>query len=247
MNSNLPISIGIVAWHSGQTLVDTLATYYDKNLLENVNDVTILFQEFSEEDSQIANHFGIPYLQESHNIGIGNAFEKLCNNAKSDNVMLLEHDWHLVEPEYTVLDRLQSGLNLLSSGVDVVRYRHRAEPGYPHFSFRHKGNELNYYDEWSECTCPHLIDSLHWLDPDKEFPDKVQKQGEYFITTSRYANWTNNPFLVKKHFYLKNILPFNGKGIALEQNIAKWWARKNFKVAHGEGLFKHVDIKKYGR
>lgn len=36
-----------------------------------------------------------------------------------------------------------------------------------------------------------------------------------------------------------------GNGIELEGKISAWWARQNFKVAHGEGLFKHEDLKKY--
>jgi len=30
-------------------------------------------------------------------------------------------------------------------------------------------------------------------------------------------------------------------------NISKWWAKQDFKVANGEGLFKHLDEGKYGR
>ena len=37
-----------------------------------------------------------------------------------------------------------------------------------------------------------------------------------------------------------------GDGIDLEGNISKWWATQNYKVAHGEGLFKHNDLKKHG-
>ena len=51
----LPISIGILSWKSGQTLVNTLQTYFDNNFLHQVNDVCILFQEVSEQDNpQIA-------------------------------------------------------------------------------------------------------------------------------------------------------------------------------------------------
>ena len=49
----LPISIGILSWHSGQVLVDTLTTYHNNGLFDMVNDVTILFQEFNEQDYQI--------------------------------------------------------------------------------------------------------------------------------------------------------------------------------------------------
>jgi hypothetical protein len=135
---------------------------------------------------------------------------------------------------------------MIKSGYDCVRYRHRFNPGHPHFSFNHKGKELDYYDSEIECTSPHLLDSLHWLDPSVEFPDKIIKQGEYFTTTSRWANFTNNPCMYDKSFYLNNIEPFVGEGISLEGNIGKWWARQNFKVAHGSGLFSHVDKVKYG-
>jgi len=243
--NKLPISIGILSWHSGQTLVNTLSTYYQNALFEIVNDVTILFQEITDEDKQIADHFSLPYIGLNKNIGIGKAFIDLAKNAQTENILLLEHDWQLIENRETTYNRLYSGLELLNNGYTSVRYRHRVDPGYPHFSFKHKGNELNYYDDWHQCTSPHLLDSLHWLDPSVSFPDKIQKYGEYFVTTSRWGNWTNNPCLIKKEFYINNMLPFVGEGIDLEEKIEYWWPRQNFKVAHGEGLFKHVDLLKY--
>ena len=93
----LPISIGILAWKSGQTLVDTLTTYYANGLFEISNDITILFQEFSHEDYQIAKHFGLDSICLNKNIGIGMGLLRLANVAQSDNVLLLEHDWKLIE------------------------------------------------------------------------------------------------------------------------------------------------------
>ena len=37
----LPISIGILSWHSGQVLVDTLTTYYNNGLFDIVDDFRI--------------------------------------------------------------------------------------------------------------------------------------------------------------------------------------------------------------
>lgn len=243
----LPISIGILAWNSGQTLIDTLFTYYQNGLFDIVNDVTILFQQVNDTDVQIANHFNLPYIGLAENIGIGKGFLALTENSKTDNVMVLEHDWNLIEEKETTYERLESGLELLGGSVNVVRYRHREQPGNPHFSFRHKGNELNYYDEEIQCTSPHLLDSLHWLDPAESFPDKIQKFNEYFVTTSRWGNWTNNPAMYKKEFYISTVTPFAGDGIALEGNISKWWAQQGYSVAHGQGLFKHNDWQKYGK
>lgn len=243
----LPISIGILAWKSGQTLVNSLTTYFETQFIHHVNDVCILFQEVSEQDKQIANHFGIPYIGLKENIGIGEGFIRLTEQAQTDNVLVLEHDWKLIEDRQTTINRLKSGIELLDSGYSCVRYRHRKEPGYPHFSFRYQGKELDYYDKEIECTSPHLLDSVHWTDPAEEFSEYIQKEGEYFVTTSRYGNWTNNPCLYKKDFYLNTVKPFAGDGIALEGNISKWWAKQTFKVAHGEGLFKHIDEGKYGK
>jgi len=243
----LPISIGILAWKSGQVLVDTLTTYHQNGLFDMVSDTTILFQEFNEQDYQIAKHFGLDFIGLTQNIGIGKAFIKLTENAESENVLILEHDWNLIENKETTYQRLESGLELLGGSVDVVRYRHREQPGNPHFSFRHKGKELTYYDDEIGCTSPHLLDSLHWCDPKKEFPEYIGQFGEYFLTSSRYGNWTNNPCLYKKQFYLDVVKPFAGEGIALEGNISKWWAQQNYSVAHGEGLFKHNDWQKYGK
>jgi hypothetical protein len=245
--NKLPISIGILAWNSGQVLVDTLTTYYNNGLFDIANDTTILFQEFNEQDYQIAKHFGLDVIGLQNNIGIGKAFIKLTENAKTDNVLVLEHDWNLIENEATTFIRLQSGIEMLNDGYDVIRYRHRTQPGTPHFSFKHRGVELTYYDDEIGTTSPHLLDSLHWLDPSVEFSDKIQKNGDYFVTTSRWGNWTNNPCLYKKEFYLNVVNQFAGNGIDLEGNIGKWWVNQNYKIAHGEGLFKHNDWQKYGR
>ena len=52
--------------------------------------------------------------------------------------------------------------------------------------------------------------------------------------------------LYKKDFYLQVVDNFKGEFDLLENNISYWWARQNFKVAQGEGLFTHNDIQKYG-
>jgi hypothetical protein len=245
--NKLPLSIGILSWNSGQTLVNTLTTYYENGLFDIVNDYKILFQEVSEQDKQIANYFSVPYIGLNNNIGIGKAFIQLTEQAQTDNILILEHDWQLIENLETAHSRLNSGIQLLENGFKCVRYRHRNQPGNPHFSFRNIGKELDYYDPEIECTSPHLLDSLHWLNPAESFPDKIQQDGEYFVSTSRWGNWTNNPCLYKKDFYLDVVKPFAGDGIALEGNISRWWAQQNYKVAHGEGLFKHVDLIKYGQ
>ena len=79
----LPISIGILSWKSGQTLVNTLTTYHNNGLFNCVNDVCILFQEYSDQDKQIFEHFNLSYIAKENNIGIGKAFIELTNQSKT--------------------------------------------------------------------------------------------------------------------------------------------------------------------
>ena len=243
----LPISIGILSWHSGQVLVDTLTTYHNNGLFDIVNDVTILFQEATMQDVEIARHFGLDFIALQKNIGIGQGFIRLTENAQSDYVLVLEHDWNLIEDKDTTYNTLDRSYKAIEMGIDVVRLRHRKNPGYPHFSFRHKGEELTYFDEEIGATSPHLLDSIHWCEADVEFPEFIKKSEDMFWTTSRYGNWTNNPCLYKRQFYLDTVSQFAGDGIALEGNISKWWAEQSFKVGHNEGLFMHNDWQKFGR
>ena len=199
----LPISVGILSWKSGQTLVNTLQTYFQQEFLHQINDVCILFQEVSEQDKQIAEHFGIPYIGMEDNIGIGQAFIELTKQSKTDNVLVLEHDWKLIENKETCIERLKSGIELLDNGFSAVRYRHRKDWDF-HTSLFNIKVELDYYDKEIECTSPHLLDSVHWCDPSEQFPKHIQKEGEYFTTTSRWGNWTNNPTLYKERFLFRN-------------------------------------------
>ncbi len=241
----LPISICILSWKNEVTLENTLKSYQKNGFLKISDDITILFQEVSDKDKKIANKYGIKYIGLQENIGIGKGIIQLLKNAKYEPVLFLENDWELIESQEETQHQVSEGLQLLNEGYDVVRYRHRKNPGHPLHSLKHKGNELTYYDDWHKVTSPHLLESLHWLDPAKEFPDKIQKRNGFFITTSRWANWTNNPFLLNKKFYLEKLTPFAGEGVHFEKNIAAWWVQQDFKIAQGEGLFTHNDLKKY--
>lgn len=267
----LPISIGILSWNSSTTLRNTLESYRKNGLLNIANDITILFQEFSDEDLKIAREYNLQFIALHENIGIGNAFLKLSNNAKTNNLLLLEHDWELIENEEITYQRLCKGIDLLEYGCKCVRFRHRKNPGYPLYSRQaYEGKELEHYDKSLDLLSPHLIESIHWIeDPQLKFPDKIEKIEDFFITTSRWSNFTNNPCLYKKDFYINIVNQFNDseeknskyyeifennlsnynfvdpRKHSLEYDIGYWWSRQDFKIAQGEGLFSHNDIEKY--
>jgi hypothetical protein len=244
----LPLSVGILSWNSHETLRNTLESYRLNGLFDLVNDVTLFFQECSEEDIEIANEYQIPFIAFEENIGIGRAFIKLCQIARTENILLLEHDWELIENKNITFERLKSGIEMLDQGYVYIRYRHRENPGYPLYSKdAYIGNELNHYDNITDSISPHLIECCHWIEhPDLQFPDKIQKVNDYYTTTSKWGCFTNNPCMYKKDFYLNKISPFAKKSLLLENDVIYWWIRQDFKVAFSKGLFTHNDIEKYG-
>lgn len=243
----LPLSIGILSWRSNKSIRNTLKSYRASGLLNLSKDVKILFQEAREEDIRLAESFGLPYIALNENIGIGNAFTRLAEEGTEEHILLLEHDWELVEKSDFVQQHLKEAIGLLQQDVHCVRLRHRQHYGFPHYSIeRYKGKELDYFDEWIQFSHPHLLDVMHWIDrPDLEWPDKFVARGNFYVTPSRYGNWTNNPCLYNREFYINAVKNFAGQGIDLEKNISYWWARQEFNVAQGQGLFKHNDIDKY--
>lgn len=243
----LPISIGILSWKSNKTLRNTLNSYKQNGLFDIVDNVVLFFQEISDEDRDLAKEYNIPFISDDKNIGIGNAFIKLAEVSKENYILLLEHDWELTKDIKTTFLELKRCIELLNNGYNCVRLRNVKKPGNPLYSQNaYQGNELNHYDSIIDLTSPHLFECRHWIENIEEvFPDKIKKENDYFATTSRWSNFTNNPCLYDKNFYVDAVYPFKGKGQHLENDISYWWARQNFKIAWGEGLFTHNDIQKH--
>lgn len=243
----LPLSVGILSWKSNRSIRATLETYRLNCLLSLAYDTTLLFQEARPKDIQLAEKYGIKCIALPDNIGIGKGFKRLAEVAETDTILLLEHDWQLVEDEQFTQQHLAAAIDLINSGTHCVRLRHQFKYGFPHYSInRYKGKELAYFDEWIQLYHPHLLDAIHWEpQPHIKWPSLFNKKGDFYSVDSAIGNWTNNPCLYNKEFYIKTVEKFAGEGIDLEKNISYWWARQHFIVAQGRGLFEHKDIDKY--
>ncbi|MEY4589412.1 MAG: hypothetical protein RL497_1488 [Pseudomonadota bacterium] len=243
----LPLSVGILSWRSNKSLKNSLESYKKNNLFDVVKDVKILFQQARPEDIKLAKKYGIDCIPLEDNIGIGSAFYMLAEKASEPNILLLEHDWELVENASFTLKHLEASISLIQNGANCVRLRHREHYGFPHYSIeRYQGKELSFFDDWIQLHHPHLLDAIHWVkDPEVKWPDKIKIKDDFYVADSRYGNWTNNPCMYASEFYLSCVKNFTGEGIDLERNISYWWARQSFTVAQGQGLFKHNDIDKY--
>lgn len=235
----LPISFGILSMGSPLTLKNTLQSYVDSKLFNLSDDVSIFFQNVTEEDLNIASEYNInSVISSSGNIGIGKALTALCQKAKNKYWMGLENDWENIHDPYLTTSRVTAGIHLLESGkADAIRFRSRRYPGSPLYTTTYMGREMD--------SPMHLIECAFWREnPDVDFPEYIQKDIDtgFYIADSKYANFTNNPTLYSSQFYIDNVSPFSGNLIDLEGKIETFWKEGNFKVAMGEGLFCHTRL-----
>jgi hypothetical protein len=239
----LPISIVILSWKANKTLRNTLNSYKKKGLLDLTDDTTVFFQEISQEDIDICLEFGIRSIGDSTNIGIGKAFEELFKQAKYDIVLGLENDWVIDIPiQEEVYCITESSINILKDGTaDFVRLRHNKVPGVPLYTAQFHNREMD--------SPEHLIEQVHFLG--KGLADKFQDifsyldtdLTEYVIGDSRYSNYSNNPFMCTKQFYLYKVAPYSGVAGQNETLIRESWMAGGYKVAFNmPGVFTHKRI-----
>jgi len=221
------LSMGVLSWRSHRTLRVSLESYRFLGLDKLTKQKVIFFQEMSSEDKDIAEEFGYEYIGEKNNIGIAQGYTKLLDIVENENFLFLENDWKLLLDPSSIL---HDALILLTDGnADLIRLRSRENPGKPLYGMN-KDKELS--------SPSHLLNCLHWqAHPDILFPNHIQRLREWYVTSSKYANWTNNPYIAKTKWLRDVIVPMGNGDI--EKSIQRWWEQQDFKVAQGEGLFTH--------
>jgi hypothetical protein len=250
------LTIGILSWGATKTLISTLDSYLSYGL-GTIDDMVIFFQQMSDVDEHVAKSRGIRYFGSPHNLGIAEGYRRLVEASTGDFFLFLENDWLLIEEPFVPIGQAKY---LLTEGTgDIVRFRHRKDPGNPLWTRQYVGRE--------EEGLTHLLDCVHWMErPDLRFPQYIRrkvmhsmslenppvimdpkeyelthpsvKEEEWFIASSKQANWTNNPHMARTDFLKENVLPHIGRG-NLEGDIQNWWQEQDFKVIQGNGLFKH--------
>lgn len=233
------MTIAILSWAAHETLINTLESYRKYNLDDE--DKIIFFQEYSDDDIEIAHRYGYRWIGSPFNVGIGAAYAALANQAKGEFFLFLENDWELIcDP----INQIYAAQVLLHAHLtDVVRLRHRSLPGAPLWTMQFQDREME--------RPTHLLDSVHWTDPAAKFPDLVKRTGVliqtgpdenvqevFWGTDAGHANWTNNPTLFRTDWVQENIVPRVGDS-DLERDIQSWWEQQSFRVSQGNGLFTH--------
>lgn len=224
----MSLSIGILSWGARKTLINSLDSYRKYGLDDPAIEKIIFFQEITDEDRKIAKDYGYQAEGSSTNIGIANGYKSLVAAVSGGLFLFLENDWEMIEPK----DALYEGAYLLEQEVtDVVRLRHRKNPGNPLWSRVYQGRELD---------GPHFIlDSIHWLDDPTIF-NPITYNANFYWTSASSANWTNNPTMFRSTWLREVIVPRMGAG-DVEIDIQSWWGQQEDirVVQHETGIFTH--------
>lgn len=210
------------------------------------------------------------------NMPLGLAIVKMVELARYEYVFLLEKDWELIEPVETMFSRIVDSKVMLKEKVaDVIRHRHRINPGVPlHALIMHQGREESILRIQKNLLCY----THHWQnDPTTSYPaqgimwrcgkgtnEKVDlDESHVFCATSEYCQWTNNPVIFYRKWFLDNVGYEFQKEYKREKDkegadspfldfeyYTNWrpnaWTNKNFTIALGTGLFRHAEQNEQG-
>jgi hypothetical protein len=238
------ITLAMLSWRQPRTLRNSLESYARNGLLNLAKEKIIYFNECTLEDKQIAKNYGFSVLESKRNKGIALPFQDLVKAATCENFLFLENDFMLIEDTETTIDEINAAIELLSKGIECVRLRHRHHYGDPNYWLQRiwlGKADLNSAN----------LNSVYCLEsPDKVYSEITKRSTdgrEFFISSSQFANFTNNPCIYKTEFLKKNFLNISFSEFDnLEKKIEEWWCTAGIKIAQGNGLFKHHPLEVSG-
>lgn len=241
----LPISAGILTYFAPKTLHHTLETYKTSGFLDSVEDVFVIIQKSDRqvEEKKVCDSFGIRCVLLETNGKMASGFRAIYDNAKMDIILPLENDFAVYTDKDTVQSFLLNAYYFLEvKGFDVVRGRSRKNGGVPNYAYeRHKDESPHTF-----INNRFLSECIYWVaDPELFYPSKIQRippehgSESWYLASSSSCNYTNNPFLCKKEFFERAILPHLVDGEDIETRLFPIWEKESYQCVFGPGLFTH--------
>lgn len=261
------IGIGVLSWRGYTSLRAALETYHAQDLFSLFDEKFVFLPEMSEEGITIARDFGMTYAGSDKNLGILGGFQALAQNMISDYILLCENDFGLIEDLNSARAQIDRAMASLTRGeTQVWRFRHRKTPGEvwaieKGLRYWPRDNAPALEKIWASARRllrPDKAARLKWYatfiydDPEERFPDTVRRvEGGDLLVRSDMMNWSNNPFLINRKFYLETVIPaaiaqtrgrmINGfPTIETELNRGWWRAQKYWIGIANPGLFSHA-------
>ena len=275
----MSLSIGLLSWRAHATLCKTLASYRRARLFACADEFKVFFNEISDEDRAIAAEFGVDAVGDAHNLGIWGGMDACAKSLSGDVILLLQNDCPAVASPEETAAYLKEGEALVRAGrADVVRLRHRFNQGegisYRRFFDYHyvrelDGRALAYGDVGvpagaTEDTLARqlrralrpfaarkrLVSAVHLeAHPERVWPQYMWRDGRFLVVDSALAQFSEQPMLVSKAFYLAlsdwcrehpRRRTVNGAPVMEHALRSPYWLRGHFRVAFCEtGVFTH--------
>jgi hypothetical protein len=226
------LSILILCKDELESLRSSLKTWEQGGVLAYANEVLVYFQGRNAHKEA----FIKPYIDKglvTRVIGdgrlfpIGAAVNWLVGNATNDKVLFLEKDFALIEPAEYVAPRLDDGIQMLDTGeADVVRYRSRWNSGEPNFAqgmFQGREHVILMRQPNLYCSVHYwLKDEVLLQKPHSRYIWPCPRTKGYFCTKSKLCNWTNNPQMFKREWFLSRWVAAFGRGLEYFCLILGW-------------------------
>jgi hypothetical protein len=228
----------ILTYNKPITLLLSLISNKSSGLLDYMNSVYVLSQEKNNYEFLICKLFNISYMSLEKNIGIGPGFSKLVEQSSSKNILVLENDWcNFCSIKWTKM-HLDESVNLLNE-FNVVRLRSLEEPGYPVYSIHLKNESI---ESLSNKHKKFIGEYSYWRKSLIRKSIFLENHGHIIINSSM-CNFSFNPFIVNRKFFIRNISPIiidNSRNV--EASADEIWLLKEYKIAITKGLFTHCDF-----
>lgn len=241
----------------------------ENGLLDLFDERRIFFPEIDEEGREIARLFGFACSGSERNLGIFGGFQALARSMKSETLLLLENDIHVIEPLEEVARQLNHSANLVARReAAVVQLRHRKDPGQ---NIDASAKYRRYYCAPNAPMVTRLLAATRRaIRPSKaqrmvggapyveDRPEIIHPkdytidEAGFLSVSSSTRNWTNQSFMIDRRFFLDCLMrqvdqtetrrSINGfKNIEIELN-SRWWRDQKFTVSIAPGLFTHERI-----
>ena len=266
----MSLGFGVLSWKGAETLEPSLKSYADQNLLSLFDETVIFLPEQRQKETDIAHKYGLDIYGSTENLGILGGFKTLAEALTTDVIIMVENDCPLITHLADAKQQIEHGYDLLlRQKADIVRLRSRTNPGQD-WGVNRKYRE--YYPVHDDNILKKTIKAVkRVMRPQKaeklkgwsvyEGADEAQKfasltnydaSNDCFIVDARYMPWTNQSIMIRRDFFLDNIIQIaeemettrriNGfKNLEIEMN-SDYWRSSGYNVAIPKGIFTHQRI-----
>ena len=259
--------IGVVVLSHGRRdrLEKSLKSYEDNGLTDMVGDNFIFFNEISSDDISLIENDYKKFEWGGHpvNCGIGWGVVKSITECNTKYVLFLENDFELVTNKDDIYRQLEIGLRNLNKGnIDIIKYRQIKDYLITSNEAKHWAGQIDLTGNHKSVVGRENCPKKNWwvgfaVEEDFGYDnldicEKIDEEGKTVLwrMDCKYANWSNNPFLCSKEWFLELAVkvgfiemssPPNSRSPDFEEQVGanEWWQQQDYRMGILPGLFKH--------